>query len=507
MESTKETCPLGCGAQYTKYQTKKHLDACQLAPREYRDADSAGKRRFLKSLKGQTEGKFSRAHVECGCGSIFVAHNFYGKKGHFWSTTHQDWLKTKVAQEVMEGLIAALLKPVALASINVVKEESERQHLSLFDSKGEAHEFKLYKESCFPLSFSGSLPSPPELQQDDDCSSSNEEVAFGIQATKMSLNIVLREYLKQKKQKRKEYRKRLMKRNWKYEKFTLPALMRIVNGETALAKLKRKIHRCYLNRLRFNNNLAFLYNRARALSFTAVLVSCLRYRTTEKVKGSEEAAQGKPGATPSEGTYTQYRVTAKVADESCPKPLKLVFFSQDPHGVPPPLPANECALIVVDNGRMCAPHDRSKPVYLSANDTSGWAVYSLDGELRASHNYEEVEDLNKALEGAKNFVAEGAEYMRDHPEEAMREEFKDMGRWLEYGVLRNRLLDKFGWEKVNAAVDYWDCGLHIRSHKPADDLISRLKKLEAEEDKRKAEESLELDDDDIKYFFEHYVGN
>lgn len=228
--------------------------------------------------------------------------------------------------------------------------------------------------------------------------------------------------------KRKNYKKRLMKRDIKYEKFAHSARMRIVNGGAALAVLRRKKHRCYRHRLRFDECLACINYHERALSFAAVLMSCPPPRVCEKAEGAEGLAQGKPDVVLDKSTYTQYRVTTKIADNSCSKPIRMIFFSRDPHGVPPVLAENECALVVVDNGRVCRPHGNSKPLYLSANDTSGWAVYSLDGKLNASHNFKEIEDLQKALEGAKKFAAQGAKYMSEHPEETLIEEAKDKGR-------------------------------------------------------------------------------
>ena len=136
------------------------------------------------------------------------------------------------------------------------------------------------------------------------------------------------------------------------------------------------------NRFRYNSRM----NEAegRALSFVVIMTSCLPSRRKLMLNGEEEEAQGKKDIVIGPATHWTYYARLKVTDGSTYQPLKLWFFSTSFDHIPPALGADKVVVLGIDNVR-CTKKRGVR--YLSANDSSSWALFSLAGEIMCAYHW------------------------------------------------------------------------------------------------------------------------
>jgi len=142
----------------------------------------------------------------------------------------------------------------------------------------------------------------------------------------------------------------------------------------------------------------------RGFNIFALMLACLPPTKTELLEGTEDVAQHKKDATVGTTNYTQFSARAEIIDESIKSPRRLMFISRNIANIPPSLGNNNVAVIGLDNIRMTK---GSNGDYYTANDDSGWALFSPAGDLMCSFQWPMDERLTvyltPVLEYAKAF--------------------------------------------------------------------------------------------------------
>jgi hypothetical protein len=154
-------------------------------------------------------------------------------------------------------------------------------------------------------------------------------------------------------------------------------------------------------RYRFNQ-LKTAYGRG--FNIFALMLSCLPPTKTELLEGTEDVIQHKKNVMIGTAKYFQFSASAEIIDESIESPRRLMFFSRYIANIPPSLGNDNVAVIGLDNIRMTK---GSHGDYYTANDDSGWAIFSPTGDLMCSFQWPMDERLtmylNPVLEYAKGY--------------------------------------------------------------------------------------------------------
>lgn len=161
-------------------------------------------------------------------------------------------------------------------------------------------------------------------------------------------------------------------------------------------------------RFKDNNNVEDAFGRA--LAFVFLLLSCLPPKMKQMRQGEEGLAQNKPNVKLGSETYVLYYSRLKVQDRSTTTPMILWFFSRSISHIPPALGANQSVVLAVNNVR-CT--QRNGVRYLTANESCGWAVFSLAGEIQVSYNWNVAKVfaryLRPVLDDAKAYASNYAD--------------------------------------------------------------------------------------------------
>lgn len=145
-------------------------------------------------------------------------------------------------------------------------------------------------------------------------------------------------------------------------------------------------------RLRYNENI--MKAKGKGLSFIVIMTSCLPPLKKLVLDGEELEAQGKKEFSIGPNMHCTYYARAKVNDKSTKTPMKLWFYSKCIENIPPCLAANKAVVLGIDNIRRTSLRGVQ---YLSANDTSRWAVFSVTGEIMCAYKWRMPNAFNEYL--------------------------------------------------------------------------------------------------------------
>lgn len=323
-------------------------------------------------------GTIKRRLAYCLCGSAYISDH---SKRHFASKHHQRWMRSKgeKEEEVLE-------QPAGQASPEFQHEleSSNAKPVDFGPSSPDNHPAQHVSgaTNAMPLVESLSGVSPEVLAAPHQ----TEDIDPAI------LAILSEEIIKDRKA--NEFAIDIPGVN-KTKLITLA-----MRGESCriVQKLRLDLIR---HRFRF---LQLKHAHGRGFSIFALMLACLPPTKMELLEGIEDVAQHKKDATVGTTTYTQYSARAEITDGSIESPRRLMFISRHIANIPPSLGNNNVVIIGLDNIRLTK---GSNGDYYTANDDSGWAIFSPEGDLMCSFQWPMDERLNvylaPVLEYAKEF--------------------------------------------------------------------------------------------------------